>query len=65
MKLASWWEDELDKEALSEPEDDKGTEAHAWYAPFHKAITSGLVDGGAAIQERRTDDGNVSEYPPS
>jgi hypothetical protein len=38
---------------------------HAWFAPFHEAITSGMVDGGAAYGDRITDSGTVSENPAS
>jgi hypothetical protein len=36
---------------------------HLWYAPFHEAVTSGMVHGGAAATTHRQTSGAVSDQP--
>jgi hypothetical protein len=36
---------------------------HLWYAPFHEAVTSGMVDGGSAAPAHRQTSGAVSDQP--
>jgi hypothetical protein len=61
MKTLNPFQVDWDDYEYPKAEQEKPQPTDVWYAPFHKAIRSGMVEGGKPYAEGPDHGGNVSE----